>query len=116
MKSVRGSVLSLVLVVLLVLFILLTSMIRLPGPLRRTVALVASETQEMYLAESAVLAKLEGYPEGYFANLPNVERYILGPWIEWRTRLSGHANEFRFLLGNEFGRFAAVEKWSHVGE
>ena len=115
----RGSALPLVLGVLLVLSILMTSMLRLPGPLRRTVSLIASETQEMYLAESAVIAKLEGFPDGYFAELPTIESRVLGPWTEWRTNvLTNRENtrqfergvqKFQFLLGNEFGRFATSE-------
>ena len=63
MQFKRGNALPLVLGVLLVLSILLSAMLRMPGTLRRTVAIVADETQEMYWAESAVLAKLEGFPE-----------------------------------------------------
>ena len=102
-KLARGSALPLVLGMLLVLSILMTAMLRMPGVLRRTVTLVAKETQEMYLAESAVIAKLEGFPNGYFAELPTVESRVLGPWTEWRT------DKFQFLLGNEFGRFATSE-------
>jgi hypothetical protein len=115
----RGSALPLVLGVLLVLSILMTSMLRLPGPLRRTVSLIANETQEMYLAESAVIAKLEGFPDGYFAELPTIESRVLGPWTEWRTSVLTNrenvrqfergAQKFQFLLGNEFGRFARSE-------
>ena len=115
----RGSALPLVLGVLLVLSILMTAMLRLPGPLRRTVSLIASETQEMYLAESAVIAKLEGFPDGYFAELPTIESRVLGPWTEWRASvLTNRENarqfergvqKFQFLLGNEFGRFATSE-------
>ena len=110
MKSARGSVLPLVLGVLLVLSILVTSMLRLPGPLRRTVALVAKETQEMYWAESAVLLKQEGFPEGYFADVPSVESRVLGPWTLWQTvqRTDGQ-NKFQFLLGGESGRFSTSE-------
>ena len=115
----RGSALPLVLGVLLVLSILMTSMLRLPGPLRRTVSLIANETQEMYLAESAVIAKLEGFPDGYFAELSTIESRVLGPWTEWRASvLTNRENvrqfergvqKFQFLLGNEFGRFATSE-------
>jgi hypothetical protein len=115
----RGSALPLVLGVLLVLSILMTSMLRLPGPLRRTVSLIANETQEMYLAESAVIAKLEGFPDGYFAELPTIESRVLGPWTEWRASvLTNRENarqfergvqKFQFLLGNEFGRLATSE-------
>jgi hypothetical protein len=103
MKSACGSVLPFVLCLLLVLSILVTSMLRLPGVLRRTVRLVANETQEMYLAESAVIAKLDGYPERFFVGLPTVEASVVGPWTEWRT------DEFQFLLGNAYGRFATSE-------
>ena len=71
---------------------------------RRNVSLVAKETQEMYFAESAVLAKLNGFPDGYFAELPIVESRILGPWTEWRV-----LDKFQFMLGLEYGRFSTSE-------
>jgi hypothetical protein len=111
MKSVRGSVLPLVLGILLVLSILVTSLLRLPGPLRRTVTLVAKETQEMYSAESAVLLKLEGFPEGFFAGVPSVESRVHGPWMLWQTvpRTDGHVSKFQFLLGNAYSHFPTSE-------
>ena len=118
-KLARGSALPLVLGVLLVLSILMTAMLRMPGALRRMVTLVAGETQEMYLAESAVIAKLEGFPDGYFAELPPIQSRVLGPWNLWQVsvpKVRGNARQFErgvlkfeFLLGNEFGRFAASE-------
>lgn len=104
MRSRRGNVLPLVLGLLLMLSILVTAMLRMLGALRRNVSLVAKETQEMYLAESAVLAKLNGFPDGYFADLPTVESRILGPWTEWRV-----CDKFQFMLGNEYGRFSTSE-------
>lgn len=104
MRSKCGNVLPLVLGLLLVLSILVTAMLKMPGVLRRNVSLVAKETQEMYFAESAVLAKLNGFPDGYFAELPIVESRILGPWTEWRVR-----NKFQFMLGLEYGRFSTSE-------
>lgn len=104
MRSKCGNVLPLVLGLLLVLSILVTSMLRMPGVLRRNVSLVAKETQEMYLAESAVLAKLNGFPDGYFAELPIVGSRILGPWTEWSVR-----DKFQFMLGREYGRFSTSE-------
>ena len=86
MRSKCGNVLPLVLGLLLVLSILVTAMLKMPGALRRNVSLVAKETQEMYFAESAVLAKLNGFPDGYFAELPIVGSRILGPWTEWSVR------------------------------
>lgn len=110
MQFKRGNALPLVLGVLLVLSILLSAMLRMPGTLRRTVAIVADETQEMYWAESAVLAKLEGFPEGYFAGLPAVESRVLGPWTEWRTvKFDGRVNKFQFVLGNAYSRFSTSE-------
>jgi len=104
MRSKCGNVLPLVLGLLLVLSILVTSMLRMPGTLRRNVSLVAKETQEIYFAESAVLAKLNGFPDGYFAELPIVESRILGPWTEWSVR-----DKFQFMLGSEYGRFSTSE-------
>ena len=118
-RLARGSALPLVLGVLLLLSFLMTAMLRLPGPLHRTVALVANETQEMYLAESAVIAKLDGFPDGYFAELPTIESRVLGPWTEWRAsvltnresgrQFVGGVQKFQFLLGNEFGRYSTSE-------
>ena len=104
MRSKCGNVLPLVLGLLLVLSILVTSMLRMPGTLRRNVSLVTKETQEMYFAESAVLAKLNGFPDGYFAELPIVGSRILGPWTEWSVR-----DKFQFMLGSEYGRFSTSE-------
>ncbi|OWV21376.1 hypothetical protein [Fibrobacter sp. UWB3] len=104
MRSKCGNVLPLVLGLLLVLSILVTAMLKMPGALRRNVSLVAKETQEMYFAESAVLAKLNGFPDGYFAELPIVESRILGPWTEWRV-----LDKFQFVLGSEYGRFSTSE-------
>ena len=104
MQSKCGNVLPLVLGLLLVLSILMTAMLRMPGTLRRNVSLVAKETQEMYFAESAVLAKLNGFPDGYFAELPIVGSRILGPWTEWSVR-----DKFQFMLGSEYGRFSTSE-------
>ena len=104
MRSKCGNVLPLVLGLLLVFSILVTSMLRMPGGLRRNVSLVAKETQEMYFAESAVLAKLNSFPDGYFAELPIVESRILGPWTEWSVR-----DKFQFMLGSEYGRFSTSE-------
>ena len=110
-KSACGNVFPLVLGVLLMLSILMTVMLRLPGTLRRTVAQVAHETQEMYLAESAVLAKLESFPEGYFAELPSINFHVLGPWTEWQTFQPSNKqnNKFQFLLGNAYARFSTSE-------
>ena len=104
MQSKCGNVLPLVLGLLLVLSILMTAMLRMPGTLRRNVSLVAKETQEMYFAESAVLAKLNGFPDGYFAELPIVGSRILGPWTDWSVR-----EKFQFMLGSEYGRFSTSE-------
>ena len=104
MRSKCGNVLPLVLGLLLVLSILVTAMLKMSGALRRNVSLVAKETQEMYFAESAVLAKLNGFPDGYFAELPIVESRILGPWTEWRV-----LDKFQFMLGLEYGRFSTSE-------
>ena len=104
MRSKCGNVLPLVLGLLLVLSILVTAMLKMPGAIRRNVSLVAKETQEMYFAESAVLAKLNGFPDGYFAELPIVGSRILGPWTEWRVR-----DKFQFMLGSEYGRFSTSE-------
>ena len=51
-----------------------------------------------------MLAKLNGFPDGYFAELPIVGSRILGPWTEWRV-----LDKFQFMLGLEYGQFSTSE-------
>lgn len=76
-----GAVLPLVLGILLAVTILLTSLLQMPGGVRRIAMRSVQKQQRIYDAESALIAYLEGFQEGYF-KLPKVERGRLGPWAE----------------------------------
>ena len=76
-----GAVLPLVLGILLAVTILLTSLLQMPGGVRQVAVRSAQKQQQIYDAESALIAYLEGFPEGYF-KLPKVERGRLGPWAD----------------------------------
>ena len=73
--------LSLVLGILLAVTLLLTSLLQMPGGVRHVAMHRAQMQQQVYDAESALIAYLEGLPDGYF-KLPNVERNRLGPWAD----------------------------------
>ena len=88
--SRRGAVLPLVLGILLAVTLLLTSLLQLPGGLRRVALRHAQMQQQIYDAESALIACLEGFPEDYF-KLPKVDRSRLGPW----TDLSAEVDSIR---------------------
>ena len=81
MSVKSGAVLPLVLGILLAVTILLTSLLQMPGGVRRVAVRSAQKQQQIYDAESALIAYLEGFPEGYF-KLPKVERGRLGPWAD----------------------------------
>lgn len=97
--SRHGAVLPLVLGILLAVTILLTSLLQMPGGVRRIAMRSAQKQQQIYDAESALLAYLEGFPEGYFrgepwnVNLPKVERSRLGPWAQLSVNLSAPTGE-----------------------
>ncbi len=76
-----GAVLPLVLGILLAVTLLLTSLLQMPGGVRRIAMRSVQKQQRIYDAESALIAYLEGFPEGYF-KLPKVERGRLGPWAD----------------------------------
>ena len=96
-----GAVLPLVLGILLTVTFLLTSLLQMPGGVRRVAMRRAQMQQQMYDTESALIAYLEGFPEGYFAQepwnvtLPKVERSRLGPWADLSANLSASAGEKR---------------------
>lgn len=96
-----GAVLPLVLGILLTVTFLLTSLLQMPGGVRRVAMHRAQMQQQIYDAESALIAYLEGFPEGYFAQEPwnaafsKVERSRLGPWADLSANLSASAGEKR---------------------
>lgn len=81
MSVKSGAVLPLVLGILLAVTLLLTSLLQMPGGVRRVALRSVQKQQQIYDAESALIAYLEGFPEGYF-KLPKVERGRLGPWAD----------------------------------
>ncbi|SMP50982.1 hypothetical protein SAMN05720465_1845 [Fibrobacter sp. UWB10] len=81
MSVKSGAVLPLVLGILLAVTFLLTSLLQMPGGVRRIAMRSVQKQQRIYDAESALIAYLEGFPEGYF-KFPKVERGRLGPWAE----------------------------------
>lgn len=87
-----GAVLPLVLGILLAVTILLTSLLQMPGGVRRIAMRSVQKQQRIYDAESALIAYLEGFPEGYF-KLPKVERSRLGPWAELSVNLPAPTGE-----------------------
>ena len=90
----RGAVLQLVLGIILAVTLLLTSLLQMPGGLQRVALRRAQMQQQIYDAESALIAHLEGFPEGYFA-LPKVERSRLGPWADLSANLAVPTGESR---------------------
>ena len=84
-----GAVLPLVLGILLAVTILLTSLLQMPGSVRRVAMRSAQKQQHIYDAESALIAYLEGFPEGYF-KLPKVDRGRLGPWADLSARVDSN--------------------------
>ena len=96
-----GAVLPLVLGILFAVTLLLTSLLQMPGGVRRVAMHRAQMQQQIYDAESALIAYLEGFPKGYFARepwnaaLPKVERSRLGPWTELSANLAAPMGESR---------------------
>lgn len=87
-----GAVLPLVLGILLAVTFLLTSLLQMPGGVRRIAMRSVQKQQRIYDAESALIAYLEGFPEGYF-KLPKVERGRLGPWADLSVNLPAPTGE-----------------------
>ena len=80
MECKRGFVLGFVLVLILSLTILFGCLLRVPGSVLRYTNRYAREVQTVYDAESAIIANLSGFPDGFFAGLPPVSAEAVGPW------------------------------------
>lgn len=84
----RGAILPFVMGIVLAVTLLLTSLLQMPGGMRLSALRYLKKQQEVYDAESALLAYLNGFPEGYFkcapwnVSLPKVNLKRLGPWAE----------------------------------
>ncbi len=72
----KGAVLPLVLGIVLAVTLMLTTLLHLPGGVRRTVIRLERKQQAVYDAESAILANLYGLPES------QVLRQMRGPWMD----------------------------------
>ncbi|WP_405334268.1 hypothetical protein [Fibrobacter sp.] len=85
-KDRCGAVLPLVLGILLAVTLLLTSLLQMPGGVRRVALRQLQKQQRIYDAESALITNLSGLPADFFERppwnraLPKVERGRLGPW------------------------------------
>lgn len=88
LRQKRGAVLPLVAGIVLSVTLLLTSLLQMPGGIRHVALRCLNNLQDIYDAESALLAYLNGLPEDYFKrnawnmHLPKVERSRFGPWAE----------------------------------
>lgn len=80
MENKMGFVLTWVLGALLLLTLLFTALLHLPGNLRKHAVQVAGEVQKVYDAESSLLLHLEGIPQSLFPELPPVSAASLGPY------------------------------------
>lgn len=80
MECKRGFVLGFVLVLIFSLTILFGCLLRVPGSVLRYTNRYAREVQAVYDAESAIIANLSGFPDGFFAGLPPVSAEAVGPW------------------------------------
>ncbi len=89
MGMARGAVLPLVMGIVLAVTCLLTALLQLPGGVRRKALREAENLQEIYDGESAILAELNGFPQGYFVGndwgwaLPEVAKEMRGLWMEY---------------------------------
>ena len=93
-----GAILPFVLGILLAVTVLLTSLLQMPGSGRQLAMRYLLQQQRIYDAESALLAYLEGIPEGFFeqipenagrevVHLPRVSRERMGPWADLRAEV-----------------------------
>ena len=78
--SSRGFVLPLVAVLLLSLTLLFTTLLKSAGHMNPVYARFKSDFENFYKAESAVLLHLQGFPSGYYPELPPVQAEPFGPW------------------------------------
>lgn len=106
--SSRGFVLPLVAVLLLSLTLLFTTLLKSAGHMNPVYARFKSDFENFYRAESAVLLHLQGFPSGYYPELPPVQAEPFGPWEKICTSAavdsSGKASgvgELCFVAGTE---------------
>lgn len=80
MGNKHGFALAFILVVILALTILYAGLLRIPGGLSRQATRYVADVQAVYDAESAIIAALSGFPDGFFEGLPHVSRDDDGIW------------------------------------
>lgn len=106
--SSRGFVLPLVAVLLLSLTLLFTTLLKSAGHMNPMYARFKSDFENFYKAESAVLLHLQGFPSGYYPELPPVQAAPFGPWekicasavVDSSGKASGEG-ELCFVAGTE---------------
>lgn len=106
--SSRGFVLPLVAVLLLSLTLLFTTLLKSTGHMNPVYARFKSDFENFYKAESAVLLHLQGFPSGYYPELPPVQAEAFGPWekicasavVDSSGKASG-VGELCFVAGTE---------------
>ncbi len=106
--SSRGFVLPLVAVLLLSLTLLFTTLLKTVGHMNPVYARFKSDFENFYKAESAVLLHLQGFPSGYYPELPPVQAEPFGPWekicasavVDSSGKASG-VGELCFVAGTE---------------
>lgn len=120
MGDKRGFALTFILMIILALTILYAGLLRIPGGLSRQTARYVADVQAVYDAESAIIAALSGFPDGYFVGLPHVSTEVDGVWgrmcafglcaeygtrytrrrfEEWFTALSAYRSDLRERIG-----------------
>lgn len=117
MAGSRGFVLSFALVAVLSVTFMFTAVLRVSSGVSRRAVQRAQFVAGVYLAESALLARLALFPDGYFAELPKVATEELGPWGVFRAPVDS-ANFVEALVGRKFLKGSALRysEWSGGSE
>ena len=76
----RGFVLPLVAVLLFSLMLLFTLLLKTTGKMNPVLLRHKADFENFYKAESAVMLHLQGFPSGYYPELPRVQTESFGPW------------------------------------
>ncbi|MCQ2098258.1 MAG: hypothetical protein MJY87_10010 [Fibrobacter sp.] len=96
----KGAVMGMVLTVLVILTLLTTVLLKMPGGVRRQVPRFEARLQSIYMGESAIISEMEQIPAGYFLgepwnmNLPAVGMQAAGPWEKFFVPVSSGKKVF----------------------
>ena len=93
----HGFVLPLVIVLLLSLLLLFTVLLNAASGLNPVLSRYKVEFEKFYKAESAVLLHLQGYPSGYYPELPRIQTESFGPW----EKIEVPNSKLRLIAGTE---------------